>query len=154
MKRNTQDTPWRTLERHANRHALAQERNKHMPTISETYTSSSQSLKVEDLQKKKVSLTIKDVQVKKFDEQPKFVVAFEETEKTFVLNKTNAHMMEMLTDSEDSDDWIGVRITLKPSMTEFQGKPTPCIRICDELPEQKKRAARPAPKEEKEEIPF
>ena len=106
-----------------------------MAKTSEVFTS--KYLKVEDLQKKKRHLTIRDVPVEKVGDDEKFVLYFYETEKTFVLNRTNAGMMEMLTGSEESDDWIGTRITLKPDMTSYQGKPTPCIRIDSELPEQK-----------------
>lgn len=151
------DTQWRTLERHANRHALAPERNTHMAKIGDTYESNSQFLKVDDLRGQKVAVTISDAPVEKVGEDNKIVLHFEGKDKKLPLNITNARMMEMLTGSDDSDNWVGTTITLKPDITQYQGKPTKCIRIDSELPQQ--RAARPAPPPRQhvadtEEIPF
>src|SRR5690349_16431771 len=98
------DTIWHTLERHATRHATSQERKKQMPRINETYESSSSFLKVEDLQGRKVSVVISDAPVEKVGEDNKIVLYFEGKDKKFPLNITNARMMEMLTDSDNSDD--------------------------------------------------
>jgi hypothetical protein len=126
-----------------------------MPKIGDTYESNSSFLKVEDLQGRKVSVTISDAPVEKVGEDNKIVLYFEGKDKKFPLNITNARMMEMLTESDNSDDWVGTTITLKPDITQYQGKPTKCIRIDSELPEQPKRAAtRPIPREEREPIPF
>jgi hypothetical protein len=111
-----------------------------MAKLNQIFTSP--SLKVEDLNKKRVNLTIKEVEIKEFDGDQKPVLHFEETEKTFVCNKTNSNMIASLTEQDDTDDWVGYRITLRPDMTTFNGKPTPCIRVDSELPEQKGRKAK------------
>lgn len=149
------DTPWETLTRHAARHELTR-KDKHMPSYKETYKSN--SLKAEDLKNKRRHLTISDIEIKRFgDDGDKLVVNFEETDKTFVLNKTNCATLESLLNSDDTDDWIGHRITLRPDMTQFNGKAMPCIRVDSELPEQparqRARAAAVAVADE-EEIPF
>lgn len=98
----------------------------------------SASLKAEDLKGRRRTLTISEVEIKDFgDGQPKPIFHFEETEKTFVANKTNSMTLASLTGSDDTDDWTGWCITLRPDMTQYQGKPMPCIRVDSELPEQK-----------------
>jgi hypothetical protein len=96
-------------------------------------------LKVEHLKGKRVNLTIKDISLEKIGTDQKLATSFKETDKQLVLNKTNSNMLAMLTGSDDTDDWTGLKITLRPDMTQYQGKPTPCIRIDSELPEQNKK---------------
>jgi hypothetical protein len=153
MVKTLHDTPWKTLERHANRYELTR-KDTHMPSYKETYKSA--SLKAEDLKNKRRNLTVAGVETKRFgDDGDKLVMSFEETDKTFVLNKTNCVTLESLLGSDDTDDWVGTRITLRPDMTTFNGKPTPCIRVDSELPEQKVKARlKPARDEDEEEIPF
>lgn len=115
-----------------------------MPRIGDTYQSNSAFLKVEDLKKRKVNVTITGAPVEKVGDDDKIVLYFDGTEKKFPLNITNARLMEMLTGSDDSDAWVGTTITLKPDMTTYQGKPTPCIRIDSELPPQQQQAPRPS----------
>lgn len=107
-----------------------------MPSYKDTYQTKSDFLKVDDLQKKRVALTIANCEVKTIGEDNKLVLSFHETDKQFVLNVTNARMMEMLTDTDDYTAWIGTKIILRPDITSFNGKTTPCIRIDSELPEQ------------------
>jgi hypothetical protein len=112
-----------------------------MPKIGDTYESNSSFLKVEDLQGRKVNVTIERAPVEKVGEDNKIVLYFEGKDKKFPLNITNARMLEMLTGSDDSDNWVGTAITLKPDITTYQGKPTKCIRIDSELPQQTTRRA-------------
>lgn len=106
-----------------------------MPSYKDTYQTKSDFLKVDDLQKKRHNLTILNCEVKTIGEDNKLVLSFQETEKQFVLNVTNARMLEMLTETDDYVQWIGTMITLRPDITNYNGKPTPCIRIDSELPE-------------------
>lgn len=122
-----------------------------MPSYKETYSSDSKFLKVDDLQKKRVALTILNVEQQTIGEQKKLVLSFRETDKTLVLNVTNARMLEMLTDSDNTDDWLDLRIVLRPDITSYNGKPTPCIRIDSELPDQMPAKTK---FEEAEPIPF
>lgn len=109
--------------------------------ISDIYTTNSNFLKHADLKGQKVSITIKSAEVGEVGDKKQVVLGFKESDKVLGLNKTNANMIAFLTGTEDYTNWIGTRITIKPSMTEYQGKPTPCIRVADELPQQKKAAA-------------
>jgi len=101
--------------------------------LNEVFTSD--YLRVEDLKRRRRTFTISDVTVEKIGEDRKPVVAFEETEKTLVLNKTNAMRIASLLDTDDTDDWAGRAITLMPDETTYQGKAVPCIRVALELPE-------------------
>lgn len=121
---------------HQNDEADSRVEEKIMPSINDVYESKSKFLKVEDLQKKRVALTILNCEVQNVGEDKKLVLSFNETEKTLALNVTNARMLQMLTDTDDYTAWVGTRIILRPDMTSFNGKPTPCIRIDSELPEQ------------------
>ncbi len=111
-----------------------------MPSYKDTYKQESNYLKVEDLEKKRRSVTIKEVTQEKIGDDVKLALAFAETPKKLVLNVTNCRMMEMLTGADDTDKWQGLTITLRPDMTSFNGKPVPCIRIDSELPDQKQVA--------------
>lgn len=127
-----------------------------MPKLGEIYKS--RSLTHDDLKGKRVNLTIKDVEIKKFDDGEKPILHFKESDKTFVLNKTNAKMLAMLTNQDDTDDWAGWKITLRPDMTSFNGRAMECIRIDSELPPQtnaaKARAATATTEEDPDSIPF
>lgn len=110
-----------------------------MPSYKDTYKSTSNFLKCEDLNKKRITLTISHAELKelKEGEGEKIVLSFEKTEKELVMNKTNCEMLEMLTESDDFNAWIGTTIVLRPDMTKYQGKTVACIRIDSELPPQK-----------------
>lgn len=119
-------------------------------------------LKVDDLDGKPHKLTIKEIGEFSPDEgNPKPTLKFEETEKEFGLNKTNCNILADLIGSRDMDDWVGHRIKLYPTKTEFQGKRVPCIRINDEFHELPSTNGKPATKSKKltsdegdDEIPF
>ncbi len=59
----------------------------------------------------------------------KAVLYFQGKEKGVVLNKTNATKITQLTGSPETDDWIGMRIRLYVTETEFGGETVECIRI-------------------------
>ena len=44
--------------------------------------------------------------------EKKFVLFFKELEKGMILNKTNMNILYALFNSDESDDWVGKRITL------------------------------------------
>jgi hypothetical protein len=105
------------------------------------YASNSNFLKVADLNGQKVNVTISATEIGEVGAEKKkqIVLTFQEDPtKKFGLNKTNANMIAWLTNIPyaNHQQWVGKRITLKPSMTEYQGVPTPCIRVADELPPQ------------------
>ena len=58
----------------------------------------------------------------------KGVVFFEEFTRGMVLNRTN---LKRIIDhhGNDTDAWVGKKITLYPSETDFGGRTVPCIRV-------------------------
>jgi hypothetical protein len=110
-----------------------------MPSVSETF-GSGKSLKAEDIPDEGQVFTISDVEVKHFDDGTKFLVRFEETDKALVANMINTRTIAGLY-GDESDDWIGHRITLYPTETAFNGKMVPCIRVRSKPPKQQPRAA-------------
>lgn len=77
----------------------------------------SRYLKHQDLDGNDWVVTIRDVtreDIKEKDgtSKKKFIVYFKECEKGLVLNTTNMNMLYKLLLSDDSDAWIGKRITL------------------------------------------
>lgn len=91
-------------------------------------------LSSKDLEKKRqVSLTINKVEPATFFGKEKLVLEFEETDKKFVLNQTNARILSMLIASKETEKWIGKPIVLKLDQTEFEGKQVNCLRVVPEL---------------------
>lgn len=86
-------------------------------------------LKAADLQGKRVQVVIERVEMEDIGGDTKPVVHFKGKDRGLVLNKTNANAIWGITNSDDTDDWEGVAITLFPSKTDFQGKRVDCIRI-------------------------
>jgi hypothetical protein len=114
--------------------------------INDIYTSNSNFLKHSDLKGQKVNVTIAEAEIGEVGDKKQVVLSFKEgSGKKLGLNKTNAQMLAMLTGTEDYSNWKGIRITIKPSMTTYQGQPTPCIRISDELPPQANGHSTPPP---------
>lgn len=81
-----------------------------------------------------MQLTIKKVEIKDIGQEgateTKPILSFNETEKTLVLNKTNAGVIGAMYGDKNVDvSWIGKQIVLHVEMTTFQGKATPGIRV-------------------------
>jgi hypothetical protein len=90
-------------------------------------------LKSEDLAEGDLPLTIKKVETKEFEKdgggkEMKLIIHFRETEKTLVSNKTNANTIANLY-TDETDNWVGKRITLYATEVEFQGKTMLGIRV-------------------------
>lgn len=92
--------------------------------------------------------TIKDVEEEDFkndgETETKIIVYFRESEKGLILNKTNGNTFFDLC-GEDTDDWPGKKVRLLSSITTFQGKPTPCIRVSTKAVATKKAAPAAVP---------
>jgi hypothetical protein len=86
------------------------------------------TIRAADLKNKQVKLTITDVNVETYDEGKKLVLSFKGTEKTMVLNKTNAERIAEW-HGRNPDDWTGKQITIYPDRTEYGGKLVDCIRV-------------------------
>lgn len=117
-----------------------------MPDINDIYASGSNSnyLKVADLQGRRASVTIAGAELEDFKGKKQVVISFQESSKRLGLNKTNANTIAFLLGTPDYTQWAGKRITLRPDMTQYEGKPMPCIRIDSELPQQLPTQAAPA----------
>ena len=96
------------------------------------------TLAAADLEGGEVTLTIKSYVVKEFNEEDKktgdhYIVrkpifSFEESEKSFVCNKTNREAIAYAYGKE-MDDWIGKPITLFPTIVPFGDKKVEAIRV-------------------------
>ena len=63
-------------------------------------------------------------------EQMKWCMEFAENPKPLVMNVTNLNMMQAITGSDDSDDWIGRQVVLFNDPTiQYQGKLVGGIRL-------------------------
>jgi hypothetical protein len=106
-------------------------RNPKMPRIREMILS--KYLKKEDCEPA-LLVTIREIVQEEVgienDKEEKWICYFEEQEKGIVLNSTNMRLIEKITGSDDTDDWIGVKIVLysDPNIS-FQGKLVGGIRV-------------------------
>jgi hypothetical protein len=91
----------------------------------------SEFLKASDLDDSPVAATIKGIKMAEVgrDKDKKPIVYFEGKEKGLVLNKTNGKTIAKIANSEETDDWTGVKIILYPTETEFGGEMVDCIRV-------------------------
>lgn len=119
--------------------------------FSEMYPS--KFLKCEDLQGKRVALTIMSLMLEEIgqDREEKPVLRFKKTDKALVLNKTNARMLSDLF-GDDSDGWVGQTVVLAPARVSFQGKIVDSIRI-EQAPGSAPAPA-PVPLGAEDDIPF
>jgi hypothetical protein len=100
----------------------------------------SRYIKHQDLADQDWVVTIKDVtreEIKGQDNQPKkkFVLHFQELEKGLILNTTNMNILYKILGSDDSEDWIGKRITLYcKDDIEMGGEIVSGVRVRPKLP--------------------
>lgn len=100
----------------------------------------SKYLKADDLQGRRVTLTIASVAVETLGDESKPVVYFVGKDKGLVLNKGNGMMIAALAGTDETDDWHGTRIRLYATPVQFQGKLVNALRVEAAPPE-----AAPAP---------
>lgn len=120
-------------------------------------------LKAADLNGRDVTVTIKSVEREEigFDKERKLVLAFANTEKLMVCNKTNGIAIAKM-HGEETDNWVGKKIILCAKDVEFQGTMTSALRVLAQKPEAHKKAPPPAPPvqteetqiEDDDDIPF
>ena len=97
-------------------------------------------LKAADLQGKRHTVVIDTWEVAESQFGKQIVLGFEGKDKKFSLNKTNARMITNLLGTDDTDEWVGKAITLRPDKTQNpDGAMVDCIRVDFELPEQPAR---------------
>jgi hypothetical protein len=80
-------------------------------------------LKAGEFQKRDVTLTIGGVKLEELDgakgKETKAILAFRETPKQLVLNKTNGLSLKAMFGRE-TDAWVGKRVTLYPAEIKFE----------------------------------
>lgn len=112
-----------------------------MAKINEIYGDSN-FLKAADLQGKRCTVVIEAWDVQESFGSRQIVLNFVGKEKRFSLNKTNARMIAQLLDTDDTDQWIGKAISIRPDKTQNpEGALVDCIRVDFELPEQRAASA-------------
>lgn len=85
-------------------------------------------LKATDLNGRRVTVTISHVLPEKVGDDVKPCVYFQGAEKGLVLNKTNANEIAVMHGFE-TDHWVGKKIVVYPTTTDFQGRRVACIRV-------------------------
>jgi len=99
-----------------------------MASINDVY-GNGQTLKATDLPPGvHVPVTISTVRFAKFDDGNKIELTFVGKEKVLICNKTNAGRIAM-EHGEDYEAWVGCAIVLHQDVTDYQGRPCPCVRV-------------------------
>lgn len=111
----------------------------------------SRFLSAEDLNGQDVTVTISNVTQETLgqgkDAQQKLVAEFAGKKKAMVLNKTNAKTIAKLY-GDETDEWVGKKITIGPREVEFQGDLILALRVSLKAPAAgaaPAKAAKPAP---------
>lgn len=73
------------------------------------------------------------------EQETKGVVHLEEFSRAWVLNRTNLKRLIAMLGNE-TDAWVGKKVSLYPSETDFGGKTVPCIRVRERLPQVESKA--------------
>lgn len=99
----------------------------------------SKYVKAADLNGKTVTLTIAKLVVEEMghgsEKQSKPVLYFEKATKGLVLNRTNAMTIVGLY-GDETDDWVGKRISIYPTRIRAFGAMQDTIRVREEIPAQ------------------
>lgn len=101
-------------------------------------------LKSDDLQGKDVKLTIKSAAQEKVGNDVRLVLSFAGTQKTMVVNKTNANRIAYLY-GDETDDWTGKQIVITSEFVEYQGRTVKGLRVKPPGTPQPPRPATPQP---------
>ena len=75
-------------------------------------------------------VTIKSVAFSEVGEEKakKGVVFFSEFQRGMVVNRTNIKRL-IAHHGNETDEWVGKKITIYPSETDFKGETVPCLRV-------------------------
>ena len=96
-----------------------------MAKVGDVFRSS--TWKAADLETPQV-LTIEEVKTHEFDDGPKLILNFKEDKRGLICNRTNSNTI-VESYGDETDDWIGKKIQLYKSRTEFQGRMVDCVRV-------------------------
>lgn len=102
-----------------------------MPKLNEAFPS--KYMTAADFENGDVTATILSADVETVgqgaDASQKIILKLKGIQKPVVINRTNANTIAKVTGSDDTDDWIGKRITLGASEVEFKGELVMSIRV-------------------------
>lgn len=100
-----------------------------MPNLNDLFPS--RYLKVADLQGSSPTVTIAGVMLEVMGRarEKKPVVYFVGKTKGLLLNKTNAQAIARLAGSDDTDQWVGVRVRLVATTDTFGKESYPVVRV-------------------------
>ena len=122
-----------------------------MAKLGDVYGSGESLNAVDIVGKGDVPVTIESLREMKFDNGKKLFAEFRGKEKGLILNFTNAQTLSEISGSDESDDWIGMRVALFVTKVLFQGKRVDAIRIkaiAQTPTPAQRRAAAPPPEPE------
>jgi hypothetical protein len=74
-------------------------------------------------------LTISSFSVEKIGDDERPCIGFHETDKGLVLNIVNGDTIEKICGDVETDNWIGKKIVLYATETDYAGKRVACIRV-------------------------
>jgi hypothetical protein len=92
----------------------------------------SKYLKADDLPEAR-TVTIKSARMEtlknKNGEDEKLAIFFKELSKPLIMNRVNFDVIAGITGEDNTDNWIGHKITLYPTTTQMNGEEVACIRV-------------------------
>jgi hypothetical protein len=86
-------------------------------------------LKAGDLNGRKVPVKIAAWEVAEFDDGKKLVLSFVGREKKLAVNLTNCNSIIEILGTDETDQWVGHVIVLRPDRTMFGAKMVDCVRV-------------------------
>lgn len=93
----------------------------------------SKYLKASDIEGHEPIVTIRRIEIEELgqgeEKDTKPVLYFDGKDKGLALNVTNATVIALIYNSDDSDDWIGRKIKLYVDIVAYKGKATKAIRV-------------------------
>jgi hypothetical protein len=102
-----------------------------MATLDEAFPG--QWLKAENLGRRPhiviINVVTKEMVGSGSNREQKYIAAFRGKTKRLILNKTNFKSVAKITGKPNSNDWVGARVELYPTLTLVGDEEVPCIRI-------------------------
>ncbi len=94
----------------------------------------SKYLSAADVPEEGITITIRKVSIERMpDGAEKPIATFDERVKDMLINVTKWNTIAELY-GDDSDDWIGEKITIRPGTTKYAGKTVACIDVMPKKP--------------------
>jgi hypothetical protein len=81
----------------------------------------SRFFRAQDLVGKPLTVTVASVDYEDVGDVQKLVMRFQGHERGLVVNATNWDLMTLITKSDDSEDWVGARVTMFAEKVSFRG---------------------------------